>query len=155
LSKVWADFAVTGFLLLLAGLLVTRSGEALGMRLGFTESLIGGLLVAVATSLPELVTSLAAVRRGALTLAVANVLGGNTFDTLFAAVADVAYRPGSIYAAVTWRESTMITLTIIMSGVLLLGLLSRERRGPANIGFEGILVLLIYLCGVVVLGSGK
>ncbi len=155
LTRLWLEFAATGALLLAAGLLVTRVGEALGLRTGLTESLIGGLLVAVATSLPELVTSLAAVRRGALTLAVGNVLGGNAFDTLFAAVADVAYRPGPIYAAISWRESTMITLTIIMSGVLLLGLLSRERRGPANIGFEGILVLAIYACGLFVLASGS
>ena len=155
LTRLWSEFIAAGALLLLAGLLVTRVGEEIGLRTGLTESLIGGLLVAVTTSLPELVTSLAAVRRGALTLAVSGVLGGNAFDTLFAAVADVAYRPGPIYAAISWRESTMITLTTIMSGVLLLGLLSRERRGPANIGFEGILVLAIYLCGIVVLGSGN
>ena len=155
LLRLWAEFVVIGVLLMIAGLLLTRAAEGLGHQIGLTESLVGGLLVAVTTSLPELVTSLAAVRRGALTLAVGGIIGGNCFDTLFAAVADVAYRPGSIYGAVSGREPTLVALTIVMNGVLLLGLLSREKRGPANIGFEGALVLLLYLVGVLVLGFGS
>jgi cation:H+ antiporter len=43
----------------------------------------------------ELVTTIAAVRRGALQLAVGGIIGGNTFDTLFLTAADVSYREGS------------------------------------------------------------
>lgn len=153
LRRLWGEFTLIGALLIVAGLILTRAAEAIGTQTGMTESLVGGLMVAVVTSLPELVISLAAVRRGALTLAVGGVLGGNAFDTLFAAVADIAYLPGSIFAAVSARETTLLGLTIVMNGVLLLGLLSRERRGPANIGFEGWLVLILYLAGVLVLGT--
>ena len=154
LPLLWLDFLGSGAILMLAGLFLTRSAEWLGGRTGISESLVGGLMVAVTTSLPELVTSMSAVRRGALTLAVSGVLGGNAFDTLFAAVADIAYRPGSIYGAVTQREPSLLALTIIMSGILLLGLLSREKRGPVNIGFEGLLVLGFYVAGVIILGTG-
>ena len=154
LQRLWCEFIVIGALLVMAGMVLTRAAETIGGRMGWTESLVGGLMIAITTSLPELVMSLAAVRRGALTLAVGNVLGGNAFDTLFAAVADIAYRPGSIYAAVSDREITMVALTIVMNGVLLLGLLSRERRGPANIGFEGSLILALYGVGILILRSG-
>ena len=154
LQRLWSEFLLAGAVLVVAGLILTRSAENIGSHLALTESLVGGLLVAVTTSLPELVISLAAVRRGALTLAVAGVLGGNAFDTLFAAVADMVYLPGPIYAAISEREITLVALTIVMNGALLLGLLSRERRGPANIGFEGAVVLVLYLAGILVLGSG-
>lgn len=112
----------------------------------------GGLLTAVCTSLPELVTSVAAVRQGALTLAVGGVLGGNAFDTLFAAASDIAYRDGSIYHHVSNKEQSLIALTIIMAAVLILGLLRREKSGFGNIGFESVLVLILYAAGVAILG---
>ena len=154
LARLWGVFLAAAAVVGAAGWAVTRAGEALATQTGMTESLVGALLVAVATSLPELVTSVAAVRRGALTLAVSGVLGGNAFDTLFAALADVAYREGSIYHAATHRELALAALTIVMGGVLLLGLLQRERLGPARMGWESILVLALYLGGSLYLGLG-
>jgi cation:H+ antiporter len=128
----------------LSGWVLTRAGESIAHHTGLAESVVGALFIAVATSLPELVTSIAAVRQGALTLAVGGILGGNAFDTLFAAVADVAYRDGSIYAAATEREPWLVASTLLMTAVLLLGMLRRERLGIARIGFESFLVLVLY-----------
>jgi cation:H+ antiporter len=83
----------------------------------------------------------------ALNLAVGNVIGGNAFDTLFVAVSDVAFRDGPIYAGISRVEVFWLALTALMTSVLLLGLLFRERRGVANIGFESAALLLIYLGG--------
>ncbi len=82
----------------------------------------------MSTSLPELVTSLAAVRRGALTLAVGGIIGGNTFDTLLVAFSDLAYQEGSIYHATTNQQVYLIALTMLLNGILLLGLLRREEH---------------------------
>jgi len=107
--------------------------------------------VAIVTSLPELITSVAAVRQGALTLAVGGILGGNAFDTLFAAVADYAYRPGSIYAHVSVSETGILALSLAMTALILLGLLKRQRQGPAGIGFESVGAILLYVVGMAVL----
>ncbi|MEF8792942.1 hypothetical protein [Thiohalorhabdus sp.] len=110
--------------------------------------------MAVATSLPELVTSLAGVRRGALTLAVGGVLGGNAFDTLFAAAAGSAYRPGSLYHAAGSQEAGRVALTVLMAAVLDLGMLRRQRLGPARTGSESLLVLWPYLVWGAILETG-
>lgn len=144
MARLLAEFAAAASVVIIAGILVTRSGEAIASATGISHTLVGGLFLAVATSLPELVTSVAAVRRGALTLAVGGVVGGNAFDTLFAAIADIAYRPGSLYHGATEREAFLIALSIVMTAVLLLGLLRRERLGIARIGFESFTVLLLY-----------
>lgn len=151
LGRLWTEFLATAVVVVGAGIVVTRSGEAIASATGISHTLVGGLFLAVATSLPELVTSVAAVRRGALTLAVGGVVGGNAFDTLFAAVADVAYRPGSLYHGATERETFLIALTIVMTAVLLLGLLRRERLGIARIGFESLAVLLLYAFAIAVI----
>jgi cation:H+ antiporter len=97
------------------------------------------------------VTSVAAVRRGALTLAVSGIIGGNCFDVLFVAFSDFAYRPGSIYHAITTRQIFIIALTMLLTGILLLGLLRREQHGIGNIGFESFLILMLYLGGFLLL----
>jgi cation:H+ antiporter len=144
LGHMMLQFFGAACAVVVAGIVVTRAGETIAATTGISETLVGGLFLAVATSLPELVTSVAAVRRGALTLAVGGVVGGNAFDTLFAAVADVAYRDGSLYHAATSRESFLIAITVVMTAVLLLGLLQRERQGVARIGFESLAILLLY-----------
>ncbi|MFA9460832.1 sodium:calcium antiporter [Thiohalorhabdus sp. Cl-TMA] len=154
LAFLWAGFAASALAVSVAGWGVTRAGESLAMQTGLSQSFVGALMVAVVTSLPELVTSVAAVRRGALTLAVGGVLGGNAFDTLFAAVADMAYPEGSIYHAMSPLEPALAALTLLMAGVLVLGLLRRERVGPGRIGLESVVVLSLYLLGAFILGTG-
>lgn len=132
-----------------AGWTVYRTAVNILRDTGISETVVGMLLTALVTSMPELVTSLAAVRRGALTLAVSGILGGNAFDTLFLGFSDIAYRDGSIYHAASSQQLFLIALSILMSSTLLVGLLRREKHGIANIGFESFAVVMLYLMGVV------
>lgn len=154
LLLLWLRFAVFALVLAGAGWVVAVTGIRIAEQTGLSETAVGSLLTAVATSLPELVTSVAAVRQGSLTLAVGGIIGGNAFDTLFAAVADIAYRPGSIYHAITERQVFLIVLTILLISILLMGLIRREKRGIARIGFESFFILLIYAGAVVFLVGG-
>ena len=143
-------FAGYAAILALAGWALGRSAIAIVDMTGLSETTFGATLAAIATSTPELVIAIGAVRRGALTLALGEILGGNCFDVLFVAFADVAYRDGSIYGALGRADHYVIALTVLMTGILLLGLLHRQKRGPANIGFESALILSAY-CGSVAL----
>ncbi|WP_397544074.1 sodium:calcium antiporter [Roseovarius salis] len=135
-----------GLMLILgiAGWAVARSGAEISDRLGLSSALVGALMTAVVTSLPELVTTLAAVRRRALQLAVGGIIGGNTFDVLFLTLSDIAYREGSLYHAIGAADLFWVIVGQMMAGILLLGLILRERRGPANIGWESLCLLLLY-----------
>lgn len=137
-----------------AGLVLTESAVALADSTGIGEQAVGGVMTAIVTSLPELVTSVAAVRRGAPNLAVGGILGGNAFDVLFLAFADIAYRDGSIYHAFTSAHVFVIAVTILMTGVLMVGLLRREEQGPAGIGFESTTVLALYAGSVFIMVTG-
>lgn len=135
----------------ISGWLLEYSASTLAEQTGLGETLIGVLLTATSTSLPELVTCLAAVRRGALTLAVGGIIGGNAFDTLFTAASDIAYRDGSIYHVMSSTTLAWTVLTLLMSAFLMMGLIRREERGFARIGFESLAVLLLYAVGLAVL----
>lgn len=145
------QFAGLAGITAIAGYAIAQSGVAIATQTGLSQSLVGTLFTAVATSVPELVTTVAAVRTGALALAVGGIIGGNCFDLLFVACSDIAYRSGSIYSTITEQQIFIMGLTILMTGVLLLGLLRREKYGFAKIGFESLLILLFYIGGVITL----
>ncbi|MCS3955542.1 cation:H+ antiporter [Salinibacter ruber] len=144
LSTLWLEFVALSLVVGAAGYVIAKTGGQVAARTGLSEGLVGGLFTAVSTSLPELVTSVAAVRRGALTLAVGGIIGGNSFDVLFVAFSDVGYQEGSIYHAMTEQQVFIIALTLLLTGILLMGLLRRERRGAFGIGFESFLALVLY-----------
>ena len=147
-AALWSQLAVAGTAAVFAGWGLTRVAQQLADHYQLPESVAGGLITGVVTSFPELVIAVAAVRNGALTLAVAGVVGGNAFDTLFAALSDAAYLSGSIYHRASPQTLFLLTLALLMNAVLLLGLLRRQSRGLANIGFEGVLVIALYALGV-------
>ena len=151
---LWAWFFGLALVMLVAGYGVAESAIGLAGRTGLSETIVGGLLTAVVTASPELVTSVAAVQRGALVMAVGGIIGGNTFDITIVSLADVAYREGSIYHAVSEQQVFFIALTLVLNGLLLMGLLRREQEGIANIGFESALMLLLYVSSFLLLFFG-
>ena len=127
-----------------AGWTLSNAAAELTDRYRLSASLVGALMTAVITSLPELVTTFAAVRRGALQMAIGGIIGGNTFDVLFLTVSDIGYRDGSIYHAIGKDDLFWLTTGMTMTAILTLGMLYRQRQGPAGIGIESILLLLVY-----------
>lgn len=154
LARLWLTFCILGALMGFVGWVLERAASSITIQTGLTEMAVGVLFTSISTSLPELVTSIAAVRRGALTLAVGTVIGGNSFDTLFAAISDVGYRGGSIYHVLSDRLLFWIALTILMTGTLLMGLIRREERGIGRIGFESLVILMLYAGGIALVFLG-
>ncbi|SHF28495.1 cation:H+ antiporter [Modicisalibacter ilicicola DSM 19980] len=151
LTSLWLMFVLLAAILGFSGWMLERSATVIAQETGLSQAAVGVLLTSVATSLPELVTTVAAVKRGALTLAVAGIIGGNAFDTLFAAASDIAYRGGSIYHVVPDSVSLWIALSLLMTGVLIMGLVRREEQGPGRIGFESVAIIGCYVAGVVMI----
>ncbi len=154
-ATVWLEFigmaAVTG----LAGWILMEAAKGITDHTGLSETLVGGLFTALATSTPELVTTIAAIRIGALTLAVSNIFGTNCFNMLVVAAADAGYPHGSIYHDMAPVQMMWGLVAILMTAILLLGMVRRETYGIGRIGFESALMLCIYAValGVVALSS--
>lgn len=150
LVGLWTRFGLLAATTMVSGWVVGRAGLALIELTGLSGTFVAVVFTAVATSLPELVTGIAAVRAGALTLAVGGIIGGNTFDTLFIAISDVVYQRGSLYEQVLISDLFVIGWTMLMTGILGAGLIRRQR---AWIGFEGVAILGCYVGGVVILSQ--
>jgi len=144
-SLLWLRFASFAAVTAIGGWLLAITAIPIMSHTGLSETLVGGLFTGLTGSLPELVTALAAVRMGALTLAVGDILGGNAFDALIVAFSDWAYLEGSIFAAASRDQGFLLALASLLTAILLMGLIYRERHGIANIGLESFLVLAFYV----------
>lgn len=144
---IYLKFIVLAATVATAGYFVARSGIVIAEETPLSEGFVGMLFTAIATSLPELVVSIAAVRQKALTLAVGNIIGGNSFDILFVAFADLAFNEGSILHAISQNQVFSIALTMLMTSTLILGLLHREKQGIGKIGWESLLIIVFYMAG--------
>ncbi|MCF7791700.1 MAG: hypothetical protein K9M56_06845 [Victivallales bacterium] len=151
LQSIIIKFAVLAIIVAGAGYTVAISGIAIVKKTGLTESFVGTLFTAVVTSMPELIVSVAAVRQKALTLAVGNIIGGNSFDVLFICFSDIVYTKGNILSAVSGGQIFIIGITMTMLSVLILGLLYRERYGIGKIGWESALNIVLYITGAIIL----
>jgi cation:H+ antiporter len=153
-GSLWLEFLGIGLLVSAAGWAVAEASQGIVEHTGLDESVVGTVLMGLTNAMPETITSIAAVRRGALTLAVGSVLGGNNFDVLTLVVGDVAYRGGSLYHAAGLDETFVTLVTIFMTTILLGGMIRRERQGPVGIGWESVLLLVTYVAMIILITWG-
>lgn len=144
MATVWFGFIGMAVVTGMAGWILMEAAKVIADKAGLSETLVGGLFTAFATSTPELVTTIAAIRLGALTLAVSNIFGTNCFNMLVVAAADAGYPRGSIYHDMAPVQMTWGLVSILMTAILLLGLVRRETYGIGRIGFESALILGVY-----------
>jgi cation:H+ antiporter len=128
------------------GLWLPFIAAEMAVVMGVHESFVGTLLVAFATSLPELVVTLAALRIGAVNMALSNIFGSNLFNLLIFVPADLFYARGPILGAVSPIQLVSAVSAIAMSALAILALRFPPRRRLLGvIGWVSIPLLAIYL----------
>ena len=148
LAVAWVSFIALAIVTAIAGWILMEAAKGIADQGGISDTLVGGLLTALATSTPELVTTIAAIRYAALTLAVSNIFGTNCFNMLVVAAADVGYPHGAIYHDMSPLQMTWGLVSILMSAILLLGMVRRETYGIGRIGFESTIILSVYALAI-------
>ncbi len=143
--------ALTGYALaamgvVASGIWLPLIGVELARVMGWSNSLVGTLFVALATSVPELATSWAALRLGAVDLALGNLLGSNLFDLLILAFDDLAYLDGSLYRAVSTQHVLSALSACLMSGAVVVALAFRPAVRVRHVGsWTSLALLAVYL----------
>ena len=99
--------------IILGGDLVVDSASAIAIAFGMSETLVGLTIVAIGTSLPELVTSITALKKGENQLVIGNVIGSNIFNILFVLGASSAISAIPVASNMIIDVVFMIVVTII------------------------------------------
>jgi cation:H+ antiporter len=146
LKKAIGGYAINALIVIGAAVFLPYFGEHIASHTGLGNSFFGTLFIAAATSLPELVVSLAALRMGALDMAVGNLLGSNVFNMFILGIDDVFYREGSLFKDISPSHLLSVFVTIIMTAVVGLGLLFKPKKKQVwHFSIDAFVILLLYI----------
>ena len=142
-------FGVAAAILVAAGPRLAATAAELAERSGLGGTFVGTTLVAITTSLPELMASLAAVRLGAIDLAIGNAFGSNAFNMILFVPLDAAY-PGNFFQAVSPAHAVTAFAVIVATAIAVLGQLYHVERRLPVVEPDALLMILV-ICGALVL----
>lgn len=145
---IWQAFGACCAILVF-GILLVVFAERIADQSGLGTGFIGVTLLAAATSLPELSTSIAAVRIGAYTMAISNIFGSNLIMLVLVFPADMLFRAGPILQETSRSISLALAFGLVVTAIFLTGLIVRRKPKIGTIGLDSIVVLVIFLLSLV------
>lgn len=143
-----AGFAVAAAAIFAAAPFMANAASGISDQTGLDRSFVGATFLAIVTSLPELVTAIAAVRIGAYDLAVGNLFGSNGFNMFTLIFADIAYTQGPILADVSSAEVVAALAALVLMAIATMGIVYRAERRYFLVEPDAALVLLGYVLGL-------
>jgi cation:H+ antiporter len=146
LRRALLGYVSLGGVVVAAGVMMPFLATELATRMGWSNTFVGTLLVAAATSLPELSVTIGALRLGAVDMAIANLLGSNLFDIVIIAIDDVFFLPGPILSHVAPVHGVSALSAVIMSSLAIVGLFGRTgTRVFGTVGWVSWGLFAVYL----------
>jgi len=148
MRKVWIKFALAAAIVVGAGIWLAYIGDGIDQATGWGASFVGSLFLAFTTSVPELALTIAAIRIGAIDMAVADLMGANMINIAKIFILDIFYTPGSLISAVSTSHITTALVAIGMTVVVILGLLFRQKRKTFKfVSWYAVLLIALYIFG--------
>ncbi|MEW7009377.1 sodium:calcium antiporter [Lentilitoribacter sp. EG35] len=141
---VWMNIAYAS-VIFIAGVSLVQTSVVISEQSGIGMDIMGVVFLAGATSLPELSTTLAAVRLGAYTLAISNIFGSNLIMVGLVFPADFLFRQGAILSFADKTVQLAAALGILVTSAYLIGLLIRRKPRVGRMGLDSVFVLVVYI----------
>lgn len=135
--------------ILIFGLLIVEFAQSIADQSGLGRSFIGVTLLAGATSLPELTTTITAVRLGAYTMAISNIFGSNLIMLVLVLPADALFLAGPILRNPSSTVQLALGFGIAVTSIYLIGLIVRRKPRFLGAGLDSWLVLFVFIGSLV------
>ncbi|HEY5573542.1 MAG TPA: hypothetical protein VIK64_11055 [Anaerolineales bacterium] len=148
LRRAVVGFSVAAAVLVLITPALINSADQIAETTGLGTGFIGATLLAITTSLPELVATIAAVRIGAFDLAVGNLFGSNIFNMFAIGLTDVFYLKGQFISAIDPAFALVGLIALALTSLGLIGNLARVERRLLFVEVDALLILIGYFLGM-------
>jgi len=143
LGRAATLYGVNAAMLVVAASFLPAAGAAVAEATGLGESFVGTVFVAISTSAPEIVVTLAAARIGAVDMAAGNVLGSNLFNIALLGLDDVLYRRAPLFTAIAPVHLIPALGAVLMTAIVVLSLVHQPSR-PRRVPWEAVAMVLVY-----------
>ncbi|MGI9465036.1 MAG: sodium:calcium antiporter, partial [Aestuariivirgaceae bacterium] len=150
ISQLVSRSCLAATMILICGVLLVNAADAIAAQTGLGTSFIGVTVLAAATSLPELSTTITAARLGAYTMAISNIFGSNLIMLVLLFPADILYQAGPILEQAGRPEILALISGVLVTAIYVAGLLVRRKPQILGMGLDSACVLLVYSISLVV-----
>jgi cation:H+ antiporter len=145
---VWFKFSLAAVAVIGAGIWISFIGDEIALATGWGASFVGSLFLAISTSAPELVVTFAALRLGAVDMAVADILGSNMFNMAIIFLADVFFTDQAILSASSNVHTITAAAGILMSLLVIIALRFRQKKKLGRLfSWYSLPLIILYLLG--------
>ena len=158
MASVILQFILSALVIIIAGSFLTKFADKISEKTGWGRMFVGGLLLAGATSLPELMVDLQAIRLDLPDLAVGDLLGSSLFNLLILAVLDFTFPSTFRHTAFSPKflhHTLAAVLTIILTAIVGIGIASRLETSFLGISLFSWAVVIVYLYGLRLIFLGR
>lgn len=150
-ATAYKNFAINAAVIVVAATFLPKLGEGIAEATGLGQTFVGNIFIAAATSLPEIVVSVAAVRLGAVDLAVGNLFGSNIFNIMILAVADIFFVRGPLFSFSDPNHIVPAISAIAMSSIAIIGLSYKAGKKKFFIAWDSIALMAVFAVNIAVL----
>ncbi|HDH00389.1 MAG TPA: hypothetical protein ENG80_01075 [Nitrospirae bacterium] len=150
-KHVYINFAVNAAVVVLAAILLPEVGASIAEITGLGQTFVGSILIAVSTSLPEIVVSITALKIGASDMAIGNLFGSNIFNIGILAVDDLFFIKGPLLSYIDTTHIVSALAAVIMTTVAIIGLTYRARKKALFISWDAAGIVAVYIFNVITL----
>ncbi|MBU4037908.1 MAG: sodium:calcium antiporter [Proteobacteria bacterium] len=144
-------YAIHAAIVIAAAVFLPKIGEGIAKTTGLGQTFVGNIFIAMSTSLPEVAVSIAAVRIGAIDLAVGNLLGSNIFNIFILAVDDIFFTKGPILSFTDPVHAVSAMSAVSMTAIAIIGLTYRAEKKRLFMAWDSIGITLIFVINLTAL----
>lgn len=149
--SAYLRFGAHALLIVAAAAYLPGLADGIAEQTGLGDTFVGSVLVAAATTLPELTVSFSAVRIGAVDMAVGNLFGSNLFNLLVLGVDDLVYSRGPLLTFVSAEHLITSVAAIAMTAVAIIGLTYRAGKKTLFLAWDATGIFALYIATMAVL----
>ena len=150
-TKAFTMCGINAALIIGAATYLPHVGESIAQGTGLGQTFVGNIFIALSTSLPEVVVSVAALKLGAVDLAFGNILGSNLFNISILALDDVLYTRGPILAHVSGNHTVTAVAAMTMTAVAIIGLTFRASKKTLFIAWDALGIVILHVITTTIL----
>lgn len=148
LGEAVLRFVMHSLIVVAAAIFLPGIAESLAAQTGLGRTFVANIFLTVATALPELVVSFAAVRMGSIDLAVGNLLGSNIFNIVILGLDDLFFRPGPILEYAGAEHTIPVLFATVMTAVAIIGITYRAERKRLFFSWNSLVLIALYALNV-------
>jgi cation:H+ antiporter len=144
-------YALHAAVVVVAAVFLPAIAQGIAAATGLGQTFVGNIFVAVSTSLPELTVSIAAIRIGAVDMAVGNIFGSNIFNILILALEDLFFFKGPILSSVQATHLVPALLAMAMTGLAIAGLIYNSEKKRFLWAWDSFGIILLFTANLLLL----